>query len=118
MRRQIAKLDFFWLHRKVLVCAEQNKRNKKGTSAMPTFPQKKRNQERGQNVRSLEEKSFSFDSDIILSLFANFVKNFPPVRSARHILCHSKQHKAIYLTKRLKNYIITITEPATPLTQA
>lgn len=66
---------------------------------MPTFPQKKRNQERGQYVRSLEEKSFSFDSDFILPLFANFVKNFPPDCSARHILYLSEQYKVIYLTK-------------------
>lgn len=66
---------------------------------MPTFPQKKRNQERGQYVRSLEEKSFSFDSVAILPCLVNFVKNFLPDCSARHILCHSKQHKAICLTK-------------------
>lgn len=98
MRRQITKLDFFWLHRKILVCAEQNKRQKKGTLAMPTFPQKK-------EIRNVDKMYVPLKKKVFLSILTAL----PDVKSRRlprTLLCEAflKPLPAIsYATRKKDN---------------
>lgn len=65
MRRQITKLDFFWLHRKILVCAEQNKRQKKRNVSDAYVPSKK-------EIRNVDKMYVPLKKKVFLSIVILF----------------------------------------------